>query len=154
MLALMTIWNCYVWPPSPVAVAILFQACQLLHIVAVTGLPVTDSEKAWLKDMLITRPVLFCMRFANRKKFHKALCRTLQFKGQYELLCLQLTHWPLGSPGLRYVFNKLLLLNWDQSLYGLSGNFQTATEMCRDGLNALSYEKTMNIWQWWWDFMI
>lgn len=31
---------------------------------------------------------MFCMRFANLKKFHKALCTAHQIKGQYELLCL------------------------------------------------------------------
>ena len=52
-------------------------------------------EVTWLKDMLTPYPVLFCMfwmfcmRFANLKKFHKALCRTHQIKGQYELLCLK-----------------------------------------------------------------
>ena len=39
--------------------------------------------------MLITYPVMFCMRFVNLKKFHKALHRTHQIKGQYELLCLK-----------------------------------------------------------------
>ena len=79
-------------PPAGTAVAILFPAWQLFHIAAVTCLPVTDTEVTWLRDMLTAYPALFCMfcmRFANLKKFHKALHRTHQIKGQYELLCLK-----------------------------------------------------------------
>jgi hypothetical protein len=68
-------------------------------------------EVTWLKDMLTTYPVLFwmfCMRFADLKKFHKAL----QIKGQYELLGLKISwiradHWaalPAPMYGLTVVF--------------------------------------------------
>lgn len=72
----------------------LFHACQLFYIVAVTYLPASHwlRQVTWLKDMLITCPILFCifcMRFANLKKFCQVLCRTHQIKGQYELLCLK-----------------------------------------------------------------
>lgn len=49
----------------------------------------------WLKDKLTTYPVLFCvfwmfcMKFANLKKFYKAVQRIHLIKGQYELLCLK-----------------------------------------------------------------
>ena len=39
--------------------------------------------------MMTSCPVMFCMRFVNLKKFHKALRRTHQVKGQYELLWLE-----------------------------------------------------------------
>lgn len=44
--------------PPKISVAILFHACQLFHIAAVTCLSVTDTEKWQLKDMLTTH--LFC----------------------------------------------------------------------------------------------
>lgn len=41
------------------------------------------------KVMLITYPIMLCMRFVNFKKFHKILRRTYQIKGQYELFCFK-----------------------------------------------------------------
>lgn len=73
-------------------VTILFRACQLFHIVAVTCCQSLMQTSDLAEDILITCPILFCifwMRFANLKKFYKALCRTHQIKGQYELLCLK-----------------------------------------------------------------
>lgn len=55
--------------------------------------PLTQrSDLAKSKDRLTTYSVLFCMlwvlcmRFASLKKFHKALRKTHQIKGPYELL--------------------------------------------------------------------
>jgi hypothetical protein len=80
--------------------------------------------------MMTSCPVMFCMRFVNLMKFHKALHRTHQVKGQYELLCLkwlesELNHWaalPAPEYELIVVFvffplyacseNRLVPQNW------------------------------------------
>ena len=89
-----------------IAVAILYHICQLFHILAVNDCQsfTKRSDLAQVTvDMLTTYPVLFCMfgifcmRFANLKKFHKALCRTHQIKDRYELLCLKYLEWELTT---------------------------------------------------------
>ena len=75
-------------------------------------------EVTWLKDMLTTYPVLFfvfwlfCVSFTDLKKFHKALCRTHQIKGQYELLGLKWLESGLTTrqPFLRLWLSSLRLL--------------------------------------------
>jgi len=74
-----------------------------------------DREVTWLKDTLTTHPVLFCMfcmRFANLKKFHKALCTAHQIKGQYELLCLNYLESELTTkqPFLQLCMSSLFFL--------------------------------------------
>ena len=97
--------GCVCLTPPKIAVAILFHACQIFHIVAVTCLPdVTDTEK-WLGSRTCWPHSLFCMRFANLKKFHKALHRTHQIKGQYKQLCLKyLESWLTTGPSYTYVW--------------------------------------------------
>ena len=93
-------------------------ACQLFHIVAVTCLPVIDTEKWPGPHMLTTYPVLFCMfsmsfmRFANLKEFHKALDRTHQIKGQYKPICLKQLELELitGKPFLHLLMSSLWVL--------------------------------------------
>jgi hypothetical protein len=67
--------------------------------------------------MLTIYPVMFCIRFVNLKKFHKALRRTHQIKGQYELLCLKwLDHWAV-LPASTYELNVVF---YGFSLYKLT----------------------------------
>lgn len=75
-------------------------------------------EVTWLKDILTTCLVLFCMfwmfcvRFANLKKFHKALCKTHQIRGKYEWLCLKQLESELTTrqPSLYLCMNLLWFL--------------------------------------------
>lgn len=79
-------------------------------------------EVTWLKDMLATYPVLFCMfrmfcmRCANLKKFYKALHSEWphQVKGQYELLCLKwLESEPItGQSFLHLRMSSLCFCGW------------------------------------------
>jgi hypothetical protein len=91
------------------------------HIVAIIGCASRwHREVTWLKDMPTTYPVLFCMfwvfcaRFTNLKKFHKALCRTHQIKDQYDLLCLKYPGSELttGSPSCTYVWAHWGCCSW------------------------------------------
>ena len=103
-----------------IAVAILYHICQLFHILAVNDCQsfTKRSDLAQVTvDMLTTYPVLFCMfgifcmRFTNLKKFHKALCRTHHIKDRYELLCLKYLEPELttSSPSYTYLLWSLWL---------------------------------------------
>lgn len=54
------------------------------------------------------------MRYANPEKFHKALCKTYQIKGQYEPLCLNILNqgWAPGSTSYTYMWARCGFCGW------------------------------------------
>lgn len=114
--------NVEVYPVPTIAVAILSQVCQILHIVVVIHLafPEIKNKITWLIAMSCRSHILFSMRFVNFKQFYKALHRTHQIKGQYKLLCLKWleSEQPTGQHFLNLHMSLLWFCNF--SLYKLT----------------------------------
>ena len=77
------------WPRTPHSCS-HFVPCLPAISYCCCNIPAVTDKKNNLtqsKVMLITYPLIFWG--LSNLKFHKALCRTHQIKGQYELLCLK-----------------------------------------------------------------
>lgn len=107
--------------PLIIAVAIVFYACQLFHIVTIVVLLVIKTEKYLDSEQGLVGHIscyfLYVLGFVNLKEFYKSLHRTHQIKGQYELLdlkWLESAYWAaLSAPAyeLTVVFTVLALIS-------------------------------------------